>query len=446
MSNGILAGMLRRGERRASLGQGFHVSQTPPAWVEGDFGQGTATGRRVSADSALTLTAVYACVRILAETLASLPLVTYRRLGPGRGKQRATGHYLYAVLHDVANPEMSSFTLRETLQGHVALRGNAFAEIELGRRGEVLGLWPLRPDKMERIEREGGRLKYFYRVPKPKGGEKPVKKLDQERVLHIKGLSSNGIIGYDPITLAGQALGLALGTEEYGARFFGNGARPGYKRLQGSWEDRHMGLSNAHRTAILEEGLDYKEVGLAPEAAQFLQTRKFQNTEIARLYRVPPHMLADLERATFSNIEHQSLEFMMHTMRPWLVRWEQELQRAVVSEGDRGTIFCEFLVDGLLRGDIASRYTAYAQGRQNGWLSANDIREKENMNPVEGGDVLLVPLNMIPASEVGASGWGSMEEGDAARGRAGGRTDRLKSLLRVRSGRRGRRGGGIGWR
>jgi HK97 family phage portal protein len=444
---GMLARMFAPLERRATLGQGFTVSQTPPAWVKGDAGYDTAVGRTVAPDDALTLTAVYACVRILAETLASLPLVPYRRLGERRGKRRATEHYLYPILHDIANPEMTSFTLRETLMGHVALRGNAFAEIELNRRGEVLALWPLRPDKMERVKREGGRLKFYYRVPAKEGGG--LKRLDQERVLHVKGLSSNGIVGYDPITLARQALGLALGTEEFGARFFGNGARPGgvlkhpgrltqeaYEKLRDSWEDRHKGLSQAHRTAILEEGLEFQEIGLAPEAAQFLETRKFQNTEIARFYRIPPHMLADLERATFSNIEHQSLEFVIHTMRPWLVRWEQELNRTVIAEGERGEIFVEFLVDGLLRGDIANRYTAYAQGRQNGWLSANDIREKENMNPVAGGDVLLVPLNMIPASEAGFAG--SMEGGEGAgtapvqegEGREAD-SERLKSLLRM---------------
>jgi len=411
----ILAGLF---ERRATAGQGFHVSQTPPGWVESLGGYDTLVGRNITEDVALQITAVYACVRILAETLASLPLVTYRRMKP-KGKERAPEHYLYPLLHSLPNPEMTSFNFREALMGHVALRGNCYAEVVLNRGGEVTELWPLRVDKMERIEREGGRLKYFYRVPDKVGGD--LKRLDMSQVFHVRGLSSNGIIGYDPIRQARQALGLSLASEEFGARFFGNGAKPGmvlrhpgtlsqpaHDRLKESWENRHQGLENAHRIAILEEGLDIKEVGLAPDQAQFLQTRKFQLAEVARWYRIPPHMLADLERATFSNIEHQSLEFVIHTMRPWLVRWEQEITRTLLTEKERARYFAEFLVDGLLRGDIQSRYQAYATGRQNGWLSANDVRELENMNPIEEGDVYLVPLNMIPAQQLGA-GLGSSE-------------------------------------
>lgn len=404
---------------RASAGGGFQVSETPPGWVEELSGQATAVGRPVSPGTALQNTAVFSCVRILAETLASLPLPVYRRLADG-GKQRAQDYYLYGLLHDAPNPEMTSFELRETLMGHVATWGNAYGELELNGAGQARAIWPLRPDRVK-IKREAGALVYYLRWSKPDRLGRVGAKLPAYRVLHVRGLGFDGIVGYSPIAMARQAVGLAMAAEEFGARFYANDARPGivlehpgklsepaHKRLKKSWEERHQGLENAHRVAILEEGMGLKEVGLPPEDAQFIETRKFQLQEMARLFRIPPHMLADLERATFSNIEHQSLEFVIHTIRPWLVRWEQAIHRDIFLESERAVYFAEFLVDGLLRGDIAARYQAYAVGRQNGWLSANDVRQIENMNPIEGGDIYMVPLNMISATQVG-TGLGSNE-------------------------------------
>jgi HK97 family phage portal protein len=375
----------------------------PSQWLL-DLGlKPTASGVEVTTEGSLSSVAVYACVRILAETVASLPLIVYER--QGKGKDRAVKHPLYTLLHDLPNKEMTSFELRETLMGHVALWGNAYAEIEYNKAGRIIGLWPLRPDKVE-VKRVNGQLIYYVKV------NAETIPLAKQQVLHLRGLGSDGVKGYSPITLARQAIGLTLATEEFGARFFGNGARPGLilehpgqlsetaqGRLKAAIGREHQGLSNAHRLMVLEEGMKVHEVGIPPEDAQFLETRKFQTTEIARLYRIPPHMLADLERATFSNIEHQSIEFVTHTIRPWLVRWEQAINRDLLLPTERSTYFAEHLIDGLLRGDIASRYQAYSIGRQNGWLSANDIREKENMNPIEGGDVYLIPLNMIPADE-----------------------------------------------
>jgi len=388
----------------------FHPSQDPPEWWIRWTGAEVASGITVTPELSIQCIAVFACVRILSESVASLPLHLYRRR-PDRGKERAADHWLYPILHDLPNPEMTSFELREILMGHLALWGNAFAEIEYDGAGRVRSLWPLRPDRM-RVRRQNGELYYHYTLPN--GGPEVV--LPRSRIWHLRGFGYDGVVGYSPIALARQAVGLALATEEFGARFFGNGARPGivlehpgvlsdeaHRRLRESWEERHQGLSRAHRVAILEEGMKVHEVGIPPEDAQFLETRRFQVTEIARLYRIPPHMLADLERATFSNIEHQSLEFVIHTLRPWLVRWEQAIYRDLIPPQERGSLFAEFLVDGLLRGDIESRYRAYAVGRQNGWLSANDIRELENMNPIpEGGDIYLVPLNMVPAASLQA--------------------------------------------
>ena len=373
-------------------------------------GANTATGKPVTALGSLRNTAVFACVRVLAESVASLPLILYQR--QERGKRRATEQRLYNLLHDLPNSEMTTMELRETLMGHLALWGNAYSEIQRDGAGRVVGLWPLRPDRVD--IRRGSDKRLYYQVffgdeldPKAEA----VTLMDYQ-VMHIRGIGYDGVKGLSPIGLAREAVGLALATEEFGARFFGNGAKPGgilehpgalsdkaQERLRASWAGIHQGLSQAHRLAILEEGMKYHEIGIPPEDAQFLETRQFQVKEIARLFRVPPHMIGDLDKSSFSNIEHQGLEFVIHTLRPWLVRWEQAIYRDLLTPVERKTFFAEHLVNALLRGDIETRFNAYAQGRQNGWLSANDIRELENLNPVDGGDIYLQPLNMVPAGE-----------------------------------------------
>lgn len=373
----------------------------------GRWTQPTAAGVQVDSANAMQSIAVYACVRVLSESIASLPLILYERLQP-KGKNRATNHNLYPILHDLPNPEMTSMELRETLVGHQCGWGNAYAEIEYSNGGKIKGLWPLRPDKTK-PKRVNGQIVYMVDTPTGQTVGLPF-----NRVMHIKGLGYDGMVGYNPIHLARQAIGLSLATEEFGARFFGNGARPGAvlehpgrlgpgtgDRLRSSWEMMHKGLENSHRVAILEEGMKLHEIGIPPEDAQFLETRKFQKAEIASLYRVPLHLINDLEHATFSNIEHMSLEFVMFSLMPWFVRWEQAIYRDLLSPADRLTYFAQHLVAGLLRGDLVNRYNAYAVGRQNGWLSANDIRELEDMNPIENGDMYLVPLNMVPADQAG---------------------------------------------
>lgn len=377
-------------------------------------GQPTYAGKDVNEENAINFSAVYACVRIIAESIASLPLHIYQRL-PNGGKQRAPEHPLYELLHDQPNPEMTSFTFREVMMGHLLLWGNAFAEIEWDlSTGKVRALWPIPPDRVQ-VYRDPQTLALQYRVTLPVTNEQKV--LQEYQVLHIPGFGFNGVVGLSPIAVARQAIGLGLAAEEFGARFFGNGAQlngvlehPGQlsetaqENLRKSFEANYSGLSKSHRLMILEEGMKYTRIGIPPEDAQFLETRKFQVTEIARIFRVPPHMLADLERATFSNIEHQSIEFVVHTIRPWLVRWEQAIKWKLFLPSERKSFFAEFAVDGLLRGDIQSRYQAYAIGRQNGWLSADDIREMENMNPLPDGQgqIYLVNGNMIPADQAQA--------------------------------------------
>lgn len=370
-------------------------------------GDASASGVHVTPESSLRATAVFACVRVLSETLASLPLITYRRLP--RGKDRAADFYLYSILHDTPNPEMTSFTFRETMTAHVALWGNGFAEIQPDGAGRARYLWPLLPNQTVPQRAENGML--FYKTYVPGAGYKG---LAADRVLHVRGLGMNGLMGLSPIAQARNAVGLAMATEEFGARVFGNGSMPGvilkypgnldepqYEAMQASWQAAHGGLTNAHRVAILEGGIEAEKIGMPNDDAQFLETRKFQVREIARLFRVPPHLISDLEQATFSNIEQQSLEFVIYTMLPWFARWEQEIDRSVLLDQERRTYFVEFLIDSLLRGDTATRFAAYTSAIQSGWMNRNEVREKENMNPGDPAlDRFREPLNM---QDVGGS-------------------------------------------
>lgn len=366
----------------------------------------THAGVTVSETTALTYSAVFAAVRVLAESVASLPWILYAR--DGEGRRRATDHPLYEVIHTRPNDRMTAMELYEVMMTHLCLWGNAYCEIERTRGGRVVALWPLIPSRVTvRSEWMDGVEVLMYDYVMPSGGTVTLPQWD---VLHVRGLGTDGYRGLSPIGLMRQTIGLGLAAQEFGSRFFSNGARPSVllehpghlsdgavARLRRQFEESYSGLERAHRVAILEEGMRPHTIGIPPDDAQFLETRRFQVEEIARIYRVPPHMLGDLERATFSNIEHQSISFVTHSLRPWLVRIEQAMSRALLSEAERRTHYIEALVDGLLRGDVESRYRAYSVGRQWGWLSANDVRRLENMDPVPSGDAYLVPLNMVPA-------------------------------------------------
>lgn len=378
----------------------------------------TSAGKPVNEHTAMQMTAVYSCVRILSETLAGLPLHVYRYNDSG-GKEKYLKHPLYKLLHDEPNPEMTSFAFRETLMSHLLLWGNAYAQIIRNARGEVIALYPLMPNKMTVDRDSKGRLFYLYSRTSddaPTLVDDSQVYLAPSEVLHIPGLGFDGLIGYSPIAMAKNAVGLAIATEEYGAKFFANGAAPGGvlehpgtikdpQKVKESWNAAYQGSQNAHRVAVLEEGMKYQPIGISPEQAQFLETRKFQINEIARIFRVPPHMLADLEKSSFSNIEQQSLEFVKYTLDPWVVRWEQSMCRALLMESEKPIVFIKFNVDGLLRGDYVSRMSGYATARQNGWMSANDIRELENLDriPAEfGGDLYLINGAMTKLQDAGA--------------------------------------------
>lgn len=379
------------------------------------FGR-TTSGKTVNERTALQTTAVYACVRILSETIASLPLHVYRYTEGGKTKD--TEHALYTLLHDEPNPDMTSFVFRETLMSHLLIWGNAYSQILRDRSGQVIGLYPLLPDQMSVHRSEKGKLYYVYNryeEDNPNFQEKGSIVLSQEEVLHIPGLGFDGLIGYSPIALAKNTVGMTLACEEYGASFFSNGANPGGvlehpgilkdpRKVRDSWNAVYQGTRNAHKVAVLEEGMSYKQIGIPPEEAQFLETRKFQINEIARLFRIPPHMVGDLEKSSFSNIEQQSLEFVKYTLDPWVVRFEQALKKSLLLPEEKKTHFIKFNVDGLLRGDYQSRMNGYAIGRQNGWLSTNDIRKLEELNPIppeEGGDLYLINGNMTKLKDAG---------------------------------------------
>ncbi len=363
-------------------------------------GAPTTAGPVVSESSALTLTAVYACVRILAGALAMLPLRVYERVPRGTrlDKYPAEDHAAYGLLHDAPNADMTSFVWRETTQGHLCLRGNGYGLIRRDNAGrpraiEQLVPWQVAP------ERVNGRL--FYRID---GAA-----VSADEVLHVPGFGWDGTRGYSPITLARQSLGLSLAAEEFGARFFANGSNPGgviqvpqklsddgYDRIAASWEQAHAGLANAHKVAILEQGAAWVKTGIDPKDSQFLETRRFQVDEVARIFGIPPHMIGAVDKTTSwgTGIEQQGIGFVTYTLGPWIARWEAELNRKLFSPAERRRYFVKFNVDALLRGDIATRFKAYATGIQWGWLTPNKVLEKEDENGYDGGDDHLRPVNM----------------------------------------------------
>ena len=365
----------------------------------------SGSGKSVTVQSAIQLSTVYACVRVISETIASLPLGIYETVNDGN--EKATDHPLYRLLHDEPNSEMTSFVFREVMLAHLLLYGNSYSQIIRSGKNQVIGLYPLLPDHMDVDRDSKGNLTYTYTTSD--GKTVSIKPRD---VLHIPGLGFDGVMGYSPIALEKNAIGLGIASEEYGSKFFSNGARPSGilihpntvknpKALRESWNSAYGGSSNSNRVAILEEGMKFEPIAIPNNEAQFLETRKFQVDEICRIFRVPPHLVGNLEHATFSNIEHQSIDFAVHTIRPWLVRIEQAMNRALLSDQEKGRFFVQFNIDGLMRGDYKSRMEGYAIGRQNGWLSANDIRALENQNPIpadQGGDAYLVNGNMISIS------------------------------------------------
>ena len=404
-------------ERRVSVSD----LKNPRYWLLEALGGsgGTATGKTVSIEGSLAFVPVYACVKLLANSIASLPLPVYRRL-PGGGKERDSAHPLYPLLHDAPNPEMTSYEALQAKTGHVLMWGNAYDNVKRDGSGRPIELWPLRPDRM-RVERSPrtGDLLYRYTLP---GGEERILLADE--VMHWRGLSSDGVMGHSPVSLAREAIGMGLAAEEYGARFFGNDARPGgilkspnkltpesAKASKESWEKAHAGLTNAHRVAVLQEGLEWQSIGMPNADAQFLELRQFQRGEIAMLFGVPPHMIGDTEKSTSwgTGIEQQGIGFVTYTLRPWLVSLEQRMKLDLFSAQERDTWFAEFLVDGLLRGDSKARAESLAIQRQNGVVNADEWREIENRNPLPNGEGKVYLVNSAMISPTAASNNGGTD-------------------------------------
>lgn len=359
------------------------------------------SGIYVDHNVAMTFGAVFAAVKVISESIGVLGMHRFNRQKDG-GKERMDTHPATQVLNRQWNPLMVAQTGREVTTAHALLYGNGYSEIVLDAAGRLSQLWPLLPDRMlpQFVE---GELVYRYLV---RSGEYVDLRPDQ--VLHIKGLGFDGVGGYDVVTYMSRSIGQGIAAEQYAGAFFGNGAhlsgalfhpsnlsKDGKESLRQEFQSVYQGSSNAFRMAVFEEGMEWKQFSTTPEAAQMIQSRKFSVTDIARWFRVPPHMLADLEKATFSNIEQQALEFVTHTLLPWVTRWEQECDLKLIKPAEANVGFHKLNLSTLLRGDLKSRYESYKVGREWGWLSANDIREFEDMDPLAAdiGEIYIVPLN-----------------------------------------------------
>ena len=363
------------------------------------------SGERVDEKSAMQIATVYACVRLLAETVAGLPLHLYRFTDDTETEKiRARDHPLYRLLYRQPNPEMTSFSFRETMMVQLLLWGNAYAQIIRDGKNNILSLYPLMPDSVEVDRDEKGRIYYIYHAYSDEvpGNNNRDIYFRYDEIFHVPGLGFNGLVGFSPIAMMKNSLGTTLAVEKYGSAFFKNGAQPSGvlehpgvlkdpSKIRENWTQVYGGANNAHKIAVLEEGMQYKPISLPPEDSQFLSTRQFGVEEICRIFRVPPHMVQDLEHATFSNIEHQSIDFVVHTLTPWMVRFEQAIVKDLLLPEEQDIYFPKFNVDGLLRGDYQSRMQGYATGISNGFMSPNDVRKLEN-------------LDLIP-DEMGGSGY-----------------------------------------
>ena len=373
-------------------------------WANG--GTSTSTGLSISETSALQYCPFWAAVRIISGTIASLPFKVYRHLENG-GKQPEPTHKVYQLLHDRPNEYMDALTFIETRQAHVLTYGNGYAEIQRDGAGRPIALWPLLPDRTWRRVTPDGRL--YYEVRSADGTQTFM--LPDYNVLHIKGLGFDGYTGYNVVDYHREAIGYGVAVKQYGARFFGNDGSPGgilehpnnlskeaAERLIKSWEDSHKGLSNANRIAILEEGMKWSKTGVDPEQAQALEVQKYTVEDCSRIFQMPPHKLGSTEHTSYQSNEENNIDFLSMTMYYWFRKLEQECNYKLFMPSEQGKLFCEILVDGLLRGNTLNRYNAYNIGRNAGFLSVNDIRTKENMNPIgPKGDIYLEPMNTKPA-------------------------------------------------
>jgi HK97 family phage portal protein len=372
-------------------------------WLDLLDGGKTKAGVNVTTGTAMRTAAVWACVTVRSEDIAKLPVHLYRRRKDG-GKDRATEHPAYRLMHDQANYRNTAFEFKQMMQMQVDLHGNALAVKELDARGQIAALWPIQWTNVQILKSKDER-DLFYRVMI--GNEQII--IPAEDVFHLRGNTLDGVCGLSPIAWQRETIGLAMAQDTYAGAFFGNSAQPNgalispeklskeaADALRTSWEARFRGPENSNKLAIFDGGMDWRQIGMNNADAQFIEARKYQNAEIWRIFRVPPHKVGDLEKATFSNIEMQALEYVQDCLMSIMERWQQALARDILSEKDRTEYFFEFMPDAILKGDILSRYGAYQIGLMNGWLSDNDIRDRENMNRIEDGDQYFRSMNLQP--------------------------------------------------
>lgn len=362
-------------------------------------------GVNVGPESALRFSAYYAILRAISEDVAKLPLKLYKADSSGRGRSIKRDDPRYRLLHDTPNSEMTAMAFREMMTMWALGWGGGIAWIERSPSNDPKALWPIHPRRVEFVRRESDRA-VFWKIHDEDGFNEPIAVPDED-VVHIRGFGE-GPIGYSLLGVAANAIGLGLAAQRFGSAFYKNGTQIGgvlthpktlsetaLARLRESWTARHGGSGNAGKPAILEEGMTFTPHSVNPDEAQFIETRKFQIEDLCRFGRIPPHKIQHLERATFSNIEHQAIEYVQDTLMPLFVRWEQELNRKLLFPSERGWFF-EHNADALLRGDSQARAQAQKLRLESGAMSPNDIREQENMNPIEGGDVYVIPMNMEP--------------------------------------------------
>lgn len=402
-------------EKRSATGALADSWYQPGGFFYGGAGPQTKSGSHVSEFSAMQLSVVWACIKILAEDAASLPLDLYRRRKSGPGKDKAYADDRYSLLHDSPNPEMTAFSFRETYAAHLLSWGNAFAEKEKsgGRINKIAALWPITPNRVTVKRNE--RREIIHNVTMESG--KPPVTLTKDQICHTPGLGFNGLVGYSPIGAAREAIGLGMALEEFGERYFGEGLHPGAvlshpgslkdpKNVREAMSEVYAGLGKSHRLMLLQEGMKLEKVGIPPEDSQFLETRKFQNIEIGtRIYRLPPQMYGEFDKAsTYASAEQFSLDYVTKTLRPWLVRLEQSFNMSLLDRSEWGDYFFLHNMEGLLRGDVLTRYQAYVLGKRNGILNADEIRDREDMNPIPDGlgQEYIVERNMIGLSDLGA--------------------------------------------
>ena len=386
----------------------------PKAWnpsLWNLYGAQSASGENVTEHTALTYSAYFNAISLISGTIGAMPLNLMQ--GKGNTKRVADDRVMHGVMHDAWNPYMTAMAGRECLQAHVLGWGNGYAEIVRNGYGDLKELWPITPNRVSPVMVEN---KIYYRLQMP---DKVSVVLPRDKVLHIAGLGFDGFLGYSIAAMARKSIGLGMAMETFGSRFFGEGTHPGvivehpqklspggHSNLKASLSDTYSGLGNSHRLMLLEEGMKFQKIVIDPKDSQFLESRQFNIPEIARWFNLPPHKLKDLSRSSFSNIESEQISFVTDSILPWLVRLEQNFNMQLLSESDRaysgrGRLYYKHNVEGLLRADAAARGTYYSMMFNIGAMSINEIREKEEMDPIKGGDIHLVPMNMTTLENAG---------------------------------------------